>query len=275
MPELPEVETVRRGIEKPLISQRLLKSVVRQPRLRWEIPQNFLLQIKNQTLQSITRRGKYLLLNLDRGSIIIHLGMSGVLRLLPESTHAQKHDHVDFIFANGMCLRYNDPRRFGSIHWVEDDPLQHPLLSHLGVEPLSREFSAAYLLAKTQKRQVPIKQLLMNSEIVVGVGNIYANEALYAAKIHPLMPARQLTELQAGELVEAIKKVLKKAIKAGGTTLKDFYASDGKPGYFSHELQVYDKKDESCGRCQTPIVKIVISSRATYFCPNCTEASKP
>lgn len=269
MPELPEVETVRRSIAKPLLQQTIEKVVIRQHRLRWEIPANLPKLLKNKIILDIQRRGKYLLFRIDDGTLIIHLGMSGCLRLLHHAPPPNKHDHVDFYLKNGLCLRYNDPRRFGSILWTTDDISQHPLLRSLGIEPLTHKLSGEYLYQKSRQRKVSIKSFIMNSHIVVGIGNIYANEALFLAKILPTRLASHIELSSYEQLSTSIKLVLEQALRAGGTTLKDFVDSAGKPGYFSQSLKVYGRENEPCVQCGLPIKKMVQSQRSTFYCKNC------
>jgi len=269
MPELPEVETTRRGIEPYLLNQTVTKIVVRQPQLRWPIPLAFQEDFLHQTLNSIQRRGKYLLLNTDNGTALIHLGMSGSLRIVSSKQLHQKHDHVDIHFSNNLVLRYTDPRRFGSILWTADDPHQHQLLINLGPEPLSADFNANYLWRRSRHRRQAIKQFLMNSHIVVGVGNIYANESLFKAKIHPTRAAGKISLKRYQVLIEVIQETLKDAIQQGGTTLKDFVNSDGKPGYFSQHLQVYGRGDQPCFCCGKHLSEIRLGQRTTVFCSNC------
>lgn len=269
MPELPEVETTRLGIASQLETATFTDVQIRQPKLRWPIPSQLKKILPGQTLQRIERRAKYLLFNTPAGSLIIHLGMSGYLQLLsspiPEPT---KHAHVDFIFDHTLCLRYTDPRRFGAILW-STKPLQHRLLKPLGVEPLERAFNSQMLYQQAMKHRCSIKALLMNSHIVVGIGNIYANEALHLAQISPLRSANTLGEVECQNLTKQIKLTLRRAIKAGGTTLKDFRQTNGKPGYFKQKLWVYGRADQPCHHCQHPIHKIVQLQRATYYCPAC------
>jgi formamidopyrimidine-DNA glycosylase len=269
MPELPEVETTRSGIAPYIENQQVQQVIIRDARLRWPITDKLDEKLCGQIIQSVSRRAKYLLLNTADGTLFIHLGMSGRLRILTAFQPAEKHDHVDIVFANNIILRFTDPRRFGAILWTSEPPLQHPLLSHLGPEPLDDEFTAAYLLQRSRKRQVSIKTFIMNAEIVVGVGNIYASESLFLSNIHPQLIAANLTKKQAEKLVDAIKLTLKKAIAAGGTTLRDFRDSQGKPGYFAQELWVYARQNQGCKQCGHPIELIRQANRATYFCPQC------
>ncbi len=271
MPELPEVETTRQGI-KPYIEKATITTVtIRNFSLRWPIAPDLAQILSGQSVSAIQRRAKYLLFQCDSGTLIIHLGMSGKLRIIDSSTapKAEKHDHFEIKFDNGQLLRYNDPRRFGAILWTTEPIDQHKLLAHLGPEPLTDIFNAGYLYQQIQSRKCSIKTVLMNGKIVVGVGNIYASEALFLAKIHPKTTANMLTKKQCELLVKAIKKILQQAIKAGGTTLKDFRKSDGKPGYFSQQLNVYGRKGESCTQCDSTIQHYKALQRATFFCPSC------
>ena len=267
MPELPEVETSRRGIEPHLVGATIQHAVIRNGRLRWPVSDE-IYRLSDKSVLSVQRRAKYLLLELPGGWIIIHLGMSGSLRILPEELPAEKHDHVDLVMSNGKVLRYTDPRRFGA--WLWTAVLEgHSVLAHLGPEPLSEEFSAEDVLAKCAKKKTAIKPWLMDNKLVVGVGNIYASESLFAAKIHPDRLASSLSRDEGERLVEAIKAVLKRSIEQGGTTLKDFLQSDGKPGYFAQELQVYGRKGEPCRSCGTPIIASKHAQRATFYCKQC------
>jgi formamidopyrimidine-DNA glycosylase len=269
VPELAEVETTRRGITPHVLDQSMVQIIIRQGQLRWPVPRVLVKILPGQQFVTLKRRGKYLLFDTGIGTMIVHLGMSGCLRIVNANESAQKHDHVDFIFESGHCLRYTDPRRFGSIHWTTEDPLQHKLLHALGPEPLSAAFSANYLLQQSRRRNVPIKSFIMNSQVVVGVGNIYATESLFRAKIHPLLPAAVLTIEQCDLLVRTIKIVLKEAIKQGGTTLRDFLKADGKPGYFRSQLQAYGRASEACFLCTTKLKMLRINQRSTVFCPSC------
>lgn len=269
MPELPEVETSRRGIAPHLLHKTISNIIVRQAKLRWLIAGNLPQLFSKQTINSIQRRGKYLIFDTKVGSLILHLGMSGSLRIVANGTPAQKHDHVDIECSDGTCLRYTDPRRFGCLLHTHDDPLQHRLLNKLGPEPLGTDFTAQYLMGKILNKKVAIKLLLMNSHIVVGVGNIYANEALFKAGIHPAMPAGELLTPQAVRLVKAVKQILHRAITAGGTSLQDFTQSDGKPGYFKQALQVYGRSGEPCTKCGIPLCESKLGGRQTVFCSMC------
>lgn len=269
MPELPEVETTKNGITPHILHKTVAQVIVRHPTLRWPIPKNLSELLTLHTVTAIERRGKYILLTINHGTLILHLGMSGVLRIVQNDTPVAKHDHVDIQFKNGTCLRFSDPRRFGCVLWTDEDPRQHDLLKSLAPEPLAREFNAEYLFAKSRKKTVSAKQFLMNNHHVVGVGNIYANEALFAAGVSPKRKAGKLTLNESTMLVTEIKKVLRKAIKFGGTTLKDFTNSDGKPGYFRNELQVYGRGGEPCPKCGTTLKEIRQGGRATVYCGKC------
>ena len=228
--------------------------------------------VKGQSIVEVSRRGKYLLVRLERGSLILHLGMSGSLRVLPAGAEVRKHDHVDLVLDSGMVLRLNDPRRFGSIHWQEADAGPHWLLSRLGVEPLSATFDGAYLKQAARRRRLAVKNLLMDSRIVVGVGNIYANEALFLAGIRPSLQARRVTRASYERLAGAVKSVLEGAIGMGGTTLRNFVDQDGRPGYFRQSLNVYGREGLPCRVCGTLLRSLRVSQRATVFCPNCQRA---
>jgi formamidopyrimidine-DNA glycosylase len=269
MPELPEVETTRRGIEPHVVGKRIKSIIVRQPSLRWPIPNDLSAHIINKKLLDVTRRGKYLLFRFSTGHLVIHLGMSGSLRIVGENETPKKHDHVDIIFSKHCCLRYHDPRRFGAVLWTSENIVEYKLLKNLGPEPLSDEFKADYLFIKSRKRSLDIKAFIMNSSIVVGVGNIYANEALFAAGIRPTKPAGKVTRKKYDLLVEEIKTVLERSILQGGTTLRDFVGSNGKPGYFVQELNVYGRAGLDCKNCNKTLKLIRQSQRATVYCTNC------
>ncbi len=269
MPELPEVETTCAGI-RPHIEKRFIKSLeIREHRLRWPIEKNLADKLLNKQVLSVTRRGKYALIHFSTGTLAIHLGMSGSLRVLEKSTPPQKHDHVDIQFKNGLVLRFRDPRRFGAILWLGEKPEEHPLLEHLGPEPLSEDFNAETFYQCLKKRKQSIKQFIMNASVVVGVGNIYANEALFAAGIRPRRAAGSLSRKQAERLVQEIKTVLSRAIEQGGSTLKDFEKPDGKPGYFVQSLKVYGRGDEPCFQCGQALKVLQINKRATFYCSKC------
>lgn len=268
MPELPEVETTRRGIAPAILGRKVTGIVVRNTRLRWPVPEDLDTAIFDQTVRNVRRRAKYLLIDLDRGSLIWHLGMSGNLRVLPPQTPTIAHDHVDILFDSGQCLRFNDPRRFGSLHWTAT-PEQHPLLRKLAPEPLDDAFDGEYLAGTAKRRKVAIKQFLMNSRVVVGVGNIYASEALFRAGIRPRRAAGRITREEMQRLATAIKAVLEDAIRAGGTTLRDYVNPEGSNGYFRQKLYVYERHGEPCRKCRTPIRHLVQNGRSTYYCPTC------
>ncbi len=268
MPELPEVETSRRGIEPYLVGERIDKLVIRERRLRWPISTDVDRHLTGQIVTSVGRRAKYLLINTTDGTAIIHLGMSGSVTIVDRDTPAGVHDHFDIDLASGKSLRYRDPRRFGSLHWALK-PGQHKLLRSLGPEPLGDAFSGDYLWRKSRGRRVNIKQFIMNANIVVGVGNIYASEALYHAAINPKRAAGRIALQRYDALVAAIQDVLQAAIKAGGTTLRDFYGGDGEPGYFQQDLAVYGRDDEPCRKCKRPISVVVLGQRSTFYCKNC------
>lgn len=268
MPELPEVETTLRGIEPHLLNRCVKQVTVRDPRLRWPVPSDVNKAV-GQSIINLRRRGKYLLIELERGGLIIHLGMSGSLRILQHYTDPEKHDHVDLELDDGICLRFNDPRRFGAFLWSDGRMEEHELLSGLGPEPLSADFHSEYLFRRSRKRKVAIKNFIMNGHIVVGVGNIYASEALYMAGIHPQRAAGRVSRKAYEGLVSAIRDVLSRAIEQGGTTLKDFVNSDGAPGYFAQELLVYDRAGGDCFQCGKAILQKVIGQRSSYYCPIC------
>lgn len=267
LPELPEVEVTRRGIAPHVTGRAISAVVVREPRLRWRVPES-VSSLAGRKVRRVSRRGKYLLLDCDGGHLIVHLGMSGSLRVVAPGTTPQKHDHVDLAFG-AQVLRLRDPRRFGAVLWTEAPPEQHPLLRHLGIEPLSRMFTARRLHAMVKGARLPIKQFLMDGQRIVGVGNIYASEALFRAGIRPQTRAGKLSLERCGRLVEAIKATLRAAIRAGGSSLRDFVGGDGEPGYFQNRYNVYDRGGERCGRCATPIRRILQGQRASYYCATC------
>ncbi|MGO2160135.1 MAG: bifunctional DNA-formamidopyrimidine glycosylase/DNA-(apurinic or apyrimidinic site) lyase [Vibrio toranzoniae] len=267
MPELPEVEVSRMGISPHLVGETIKTMTFRTPKLRWDIPLE-LKQLEGEKILSISRRAKYLIIETKVGSAIVHLGMSGSLRVLDADFPAAKHDHVDLKLTNGKILRYNDPRRFGAWLWSAPDEV-HPVLLGSGPEPLTDDFNAEYIIEKAEKRKVAVKQFIMDNKVVVGVGNIYANEALFSSRIHPLRPASKVTKEEWVLLTKEIKQVLATAIKQGGTTLKDFAQADGKPGYFAQELQVYGKAKEECPSCGEKLEEQKIGQRNTFFCESC------
>ncbi len=269
MPELPEVETTRRGIEPHIAKRRVAEVILRRKNLRWPIPAALCKDLPGQTIDSVSRRGKYLLLATRKGTLLIHLGMSGSLRIVSQNRDPAKHDHVDIVLANKNILRYTDPRRFGCMLWQKNNIDQHPLLISLGPEPLSEEFDVNYLYKKSRMRRVAIKTFVMDSRIVAGVGNIYANESLFLAGINPKRDAGKISRLRYEKLVLCIKQVLQRAIDAGGTTLRDFTDSNGDPGYFSQSLQVYGRKHQPCNICQQTLKEIRQGQRSTVYCPEC------
>jgi formamidopyrimidine-DNA glycosylase len=269
LPELPEVETTRRGLAPYLRRRRVTALTVYQPRLRWKVPADLPRQVAGQRILRAGRRAKYLLLRLESGTLLVHLGMSGNLRAVPADTPRLAHDHFDLVLDSGLALRFNDPRRFGSLLYTSGDPRAHPLLANLGPEPFSAAFDADYLWRITRGRRIAIKQLLMNSRLVVGVGNIYASEALFRGRIRPRRQARSLSRADAARLVRAVRAVLAQAIRAGGTTLRDYLGADGAPGYFRQRLYVYERRGRPCRRCRTPVRALVQGQRSTYYCPSC------
>lgn len=269
MPELPEVETTLRGISPHVLGARFTAVTIREPRLRWPVPAPLPGYLQGQTVVALTRRAKYLLFETRAGTMLLHLGMSGSLSITGPDAAPAKHDHVDFVLDNGRCLRFNDPRRFGSLHWCARSPYEHALLRGLGPEPLGPEFTGDYLYGVSRRRRVAIKQHLMNARVVVGVGNIYANEALFRAGIHPGRPAGRIAQARMERLVEEIRRVLAEAIAQGGTTLRDFAGGDGRPGYFQQRLKVYGCDQEPCERCGSRIRVIRQGQRATYYCVRC------
>ena len=268
MPELPEVETTLRGIETHILDKKILSINVRQPSLRWAVPVDLLInKLTNNTFSGIKRRGKYLLLECSNEFLIIHLGMSGSLRIA-EYDDIKKHDHIDLVFEDNSILRYCDPRRFGCFLWT-DDPNNHFLLKNLGPEPLGNIFNGKYLFETSRKRKTPVKNFIMNSKVVVGVGNIYANEALFKAKIRPTRQAGKISLNQYEALSMEIVSVLRKSINKGGTTLRDFIRSNNKPGYFKTELMVYGRAGKACKKCSSHLKEIRLSQRSSVYCPKC------
>lgn len=269
MPELPEVETTRRGIEPHVKGKRVVRVIVRDPRLRWPVPRSLARELPGQRIGATRRRGKYLLLEAEHGTLLIHLGMSGSLRVLKRDEPPRKHDHLDVVFDDSAILRYHDPRRFGCALWVKGEVERHELLRDLGVEPFSDAFTAEYLAGQAARRPGPVKSMLMDGSVVVGVGNIYANESLFAAGIHPHRAANRVSRDRYASLVEHVRRILGRAIERGGTTLNDFVGSDGEPGYFAQELLVYARAGEPCRRCGGTIALSPRIARATYFCGRC------
>lgn len=269
MPELPEVETTCRGL-RPHVVDRLIAAVrIRTPRLRWPVPVQLRRMIHGTRIRTIDRRAKYLLLGTDVGTVILHLGMSGSLRVVAADHPAGKYDHFEIVFTDGNCLRFRDPRRFGCVLWTTKDPACHPLLRSLGPEPLSDALSGRYLYARSRGRRTRVKSFIMNADIVAGIGNIYANEALFAAGIHPQRRAGRISLQRYTRLADSIKTTLQHAIRAGGTTLRDFSREDGNPGYFQQQLQVYGREGDLCIHCQAPIRRRVVAQRSSFFCPRC------
>lgn len=269
MPELPEVETICRGIKPHICGKIFANIVIRQAQLRWRIPEDLNAQCRGRTIQNVTRRAKYILLDIVDKTIIIHLGMSGNLRITNAQTIHNKHDHVDFIFTDGTMLRFNDTRRFGAILSTSTPIKEHRLINLLGPEPLSTQFSGNHLYRLAKNRTIPIKSFIMNGHNVVGVGNIYANESLFMAGIHPNRPIGKISLNRYQKLAQSIRCILQQAIDKGGTTLRDFVNEQGKAGYFQQSLSVYGRKNEACVRCSSTIKRIVIAQRASYFCPTC------
>ena len=269
MPELPEVETTRRGITPGVLHRPVRAVVIRCPSLRWPIPLELAQLLPGTQFDRVDRRGKYLLLSNDKGHLIIHLGMSGSLRIVPASTPPGKHDHVDIIFTNNQVLRFTDPRRFGCLLWHTGSIQQHPLLSRLGPEPLTDSFDGNTLKAASRGKKIAVKNFIMDGAVVVGVGNIYANEALFNAGIHPTRAANRISLARYLELAKEIKMVLQNAINVGGTTLRDFTGSDGKPGYFKQSLKVYGRGGEACTECGLELTEIRLGQRSTVYCRHC------
>jgi formamidopyrimidine-DNA glycosylase len=267
MPELPEVETTRRGIAPHLEGRKITGVVVREPRLRWPVPEA-VSQLAGRTIRSVTRRAKYLLVDCGDGHLILHLGMSGSLRILVAGAPPGKHDHFDLVLGRTL-LRLRDPRRFGAVLWTTQPVAEHPLISRLGVEPLSAEFTPAHLYALTRGHRVAIKPFLMDASKVVGVGNIYASESLFLAAIHPRTRASRLSAVRCERLVSAIRQTLEASIRAGGSTLRDFVGSDGSAGYFQQNYWAYDREGEPCRRCSGTIRRALMGQRSTFYCVSC------
>lgn len=267
MPELPEVETTRRGLEPYLTGRRIATLEVHEPRLRWPVPADLPAKLAGQRITGTGRRAKYLLIKLESGTLLVHLGMSGSLRVLPAGTPRRTHDHYDLLLDSGKTLRFNDPRRFGSLHYTTEDPGRHPLLARLAPEPFDPGFDPDYLWRITRRRRASIKQVLMNSRLVVGVGNIYASEALFRARIRPRRQAQSLTRAEVARLAKGVRRVLSQSIRAGGTTIRDYVSADGVPGYFRQRLSVYEQKE--CRLCGTAIRQLTQQGRSSYYCPAC------
>lgn len=269
MPELPEVETTRRGIAERVAGQIITRLVVRDGRLRWPVAPELKDELPGKTIHAVNRRAKYLLFETESGNLIVHLGMSGSLRVVPAAQSPGKFDHVDIVLASGECLRLRDPRRFGAILWTTEAPGRHMLLSNLGPEPLQSEFSAEYLYGMTRGRRRAIRDVLLDGHIVAGIGNIYANEALFGAGIHPARPAGRISRARYVLLVRSVRATLKRAIRAGGTTLRDFQGSDGSPGYFQLRLKVYGRDRKPCPACSRAVRVQRLGSRSAFYCPGC------
>jgi formamidopyrimidine-DNA glycosylase len=269
VPELPEVETTRRGLAPHLEGQLVETVIVRNRALRWPVPRNLAKRVSGCTVHSVDRRGKYLLIDCGNGWMVVHLGMSGSLRLLAKETPAGKHDHFDLVLGSGLIARLTDPRRFGAVLWVPRDPLRHPLLARLAPEPLGPEFDGSWLHAHTRGRSAAIKTVLMDSHIVVGVGNIYASESLFRANINPKTAAGRISLQRCERLVAAIRDTLSAAIEAGGSSLRDYVGAQGEPGYFQQNYFVYGRDGEPCRACGTNIRLLRLGQRATYYCPKC------
>jgi len=268
MPELPEVETTRRGVEPHCRGRVVRRVTVREPRLRWPVPDQLVLLLPGQVIQTIERRAKYLLFRTAVGTLLVHLGMSGSLRMVPPDAPPGRHDHIDVLLDGGVCLRYHDPRRFGCFLWMAPGEL-HPLLSSLGPEPLSAHFDGQLLYHRSRGRKCPVKNFIMDGKVVVGVGNIYANEALFLSGIRPDRAAGRISLARYERLAVIIKQVLTSSIKQGGTTLRDFVGSDGKPGYFAQQLLVYGRAGEPCRCCCTPLRELRLGQRSSVYCVTC------
>ncbi len=275
MPELPEVETTCRGIAPHIEGRSVQCVIVRQPKLRWPVPDTLSDLLSGQTIQKVTRRAKYILIKTSNGTVLIHLGMSGSLRIMTADQEPKKHDHIDFILNENVVLRFNDQRRFGAVLWTNEPIAEHTLLKELGPEPLLEEFTGQLLYTVSRNKKVPVKTFIMDSHVVVGVGNIYANEALFMAGVLPLQPAGTLILEQYEKLVECIKVILHHAITQGGTTLRDFVNEDGKPGYFKQQLKVYGRKGLPCVNCQSLLIEVRLANRSTVFCQTCQGDFKP
>lgn len=268
MPELPEVETICRGIAPHILGHKIKSVVIRQPKLRWPIPKGLERELKGLKTLNLERRAKYLLLQTESGTLILHLGMSGSLRILPPDATVTAHDHFDLLYAD-CCLRLRDPRRFGAVLWTTAAPEGHPLIRNLGPEPLTSDFSGEWLYNHSRNRSAPVKNLIMDGKVVAGVGNIYANESLFLSGIDPRRAGNRISKYRYQRLVQQIKVVLNAAISQGGTTLRDFQRDDGRPGYFSQALQVYGKEGHPCPGCGRSIRRQMIGQRSSFFCNRC------
>jgi formamidopyrimidine-DNA glycosylase len=271
MPELPEVETTCRGIAPHIEGQTVKQVIVRQPNLRWPVPETLGQTLTGLSIQSVSRRAKYLLFATNAGTVLLHLGMSGSLRIMSADQAAGKHDHIDFVFDDGTVLRFNDPRRFGAVLWTTESATEHQLLKDLGPEPLLSDFNGELLYTLSRNRKTAVKSFIMDSHIVVGVGNIYANEALFMAGIQPTRQAGKVSLARYQKLAGCIRVVLQQAIQQGGTTLRDFVNEAGKPGYFQQQLRVYGRAGLPCVTCQQPLTEIRIANRSTVFCGDCQQ----
>ena len=268
MPELPEVETTRLGLVPRVVGRRIRGVVVRERRLRWPVPANLASRLGGERVRAIRRRGKYLLFDFDAGHLLVHLGMSGSLTVVPAGRPARRHDHVDLALDSGEVVRLNDPRRFGAMLWVRD-PDRHALLEGLGVEPFDAAFGGAHLHRLAQGRRAPVKQFLMDARVVTGVGNIYANEALFAARIHPSRAAGRISRARFDRLAREVRSTLERALAAGGSTLRDFVGSDGEPGHFQLEYAVYGREGEPCPACGRAVRATRHGGRSSFYCPSC------
>jgi len=269
VPELPEVETTRRGIEPHILGRQVGGITIRNPNLRWPVPAHLPVTMADAVISDVGRRGKYLLLGSTNGCLIVHLGMSGSLRLVTADTPLRTHDHVEIRIREARTLRFNDPRRFGSVLWTPETPENHPLLAKLGPEPLGAEFDGDYLYRCARGRRQPVKAFVMDARVVTGVGNIYANESLFMAGIHPVRAAGRVGLRRYHILAAAIRRILQEAIDMGGTTLRDFVNGHGEPGYFRQQLRVYGRADQPCRQCGRQLLQRRIGQRSTFYCPNC------
>ncbi len=271
MPELPEVETTRRGIAQYVEGKSIQHVIIRQASLRWPVPESLATSLTGQHINSVSRRAKYLLFASNTGTMLVHLGMSGSLRIQSSTDEIRKHDHIDFVFSDQLILRFNDQRRFGAVLWTTAPIAEHQLLKDLGPEPLTTDFSGQLLYEQAQNRKIPVKSFIMDSHVVVGVGNIYANEALFMAGIHPARAAGDISKVDYQILADCIKQILSNAIQQGGTTLRDFVNAAGKPGYFQQQLSVYGRGGLPCLSCSKPLLEIRITNRSTVFCSHCQQ----
>lgn len=269
MPELPEVETTRRGLLPRVVGRSIEDVVVRNPNLRWPVPRDLRRRLRGERVRDIRRRGKYLLFDLPRGHLLVHLGMSGRLTVVPAKTAPRKHDHVDLVLDDGNALRFNDARRFGTVLWLHSPAEDHALLAGLGLEPLDAAFDGEALRSRAKGRRVPVKQFLMNGAIVTGVGNIYASEALFHAGIHPARSAGAISKARWKRLANSVRSTLERAIDSGGSTLRDFVSAEGRPGYFQHRHAVYGRAGKACPACKGKIRSLRQGQRSTFFCPRC------